>query len=299
MGDGAKAITKAGNRVYKDIPFSRLMCWSHVHKNILPQLKSVSVHSKSIADNIIKDIDNLQWSVLNFESFKKAYDLIEIKYLDKHDTVLNGSLTKFFQYMRKVWIDSGECLWFEGAHPWGVSNNQGIEGKNKEIKQSHTFRRRLEIGELISCLSRFVSEVSDEDDRLLVLPRLSALEGERDSLALKTAGYQWYQCNKTGTDKILRINPKNRYTVSESTGLGKVTNIWAVNSTSGLESGTTLKERAKARLAQRELPTSCSFDEYLKIRSSCWIVEERDGDFYCDCPIGMKVFNVHYNPDTY
>ena len=127
MGDGAKAITKAGNRVYKDIPFSRLMCWSHVHKNILPQLKSVSVHSKSIADNIIKDIDNLQWSALNFESFKKAYDLIEIKYLDKHDTVLNGSLTKFFQYMRKVWIDSGECLWFEGAHPWGVSNNQGIE----------------------------------------------------------------------------------------------------------------------------------------------------------------------------
>ena len=81
----------------------------------------------------------------------------------------------------------------------------------------------LSEGELISCLSRFVSEVSDEDDRLLVLPRLSALEGERDSLALKTAGYQWYQCNKTGTDKILRINPKNRYTVSESTGLGKVT----------------------------------------------------------------------------
>ena len=108
--------------------------------------------------------------------------------------------------MRKVWIESGECLWFEGAHPWGVSNNQGIEGKNKEIKQSHTFRRRLEIGELVSVLSRLVSEISDEDDRLLLSTRLAALEGERDSLALKTAGYQWYQANKTGTDKIIKIN---------------------------------------------------------------------------------------------
>jgi hypothetical protein len=40
----------------------------------------------------------------------------------------------------------------------------------------------------VSVLSQLVSEWSDEDDRLLVSSRLSALEGERDSLSLKTDG---------------------------------------------------------------------------------------------------------------
>ena len=75
--------------------------------------------------------------------------------------------------------------------------------------------------------------------------------------------------------------------------LGKVTNLWIVNSTEGLKSGKSLKERAKERLTHRELPLSTTFDEYMRIRSSCWILEERveNGrrDFFCDCPIGMKV----------
>ena len=299
MGDGAKAITKAGNRVFGHISFSRLMCWSHVHRNITPQLKSVSTHNKSIADSILQDIVDLQWSALNLESFRKAYDLLENKYLGQHDPVVNASLSRFFAYMRKVWIESGESLWFEGANPWGISNNQGIEGQNKQIKQSHTFRRRLDIGELVSVLARLASEWSDEDDRLLESPRLAALDGERDSLSLKTDGYQWYQANKSGTDKIIRINPKDRYTVSESAKLGKVVNIWAVNSTEGLKSAKSLKERAKERIAQRKCPISSSFDEYLKVRGSCWIIEERDGDYYCDCPVSMKVMHMLCNYHSY
>ena len=201
MGDGAKAITKAGDRVFSCIPFSRLMCWAHVHSNISSHLKSVSTHSKSIAERILQDITDMQWSALNLESFNKSYDLLEQKYQGKYESVLNGALSNFFSYMRKVWIESGECLWFEGAHPWSISNNQGIEGQNKQIKQSHTFRRRLEIGELVSVLSRLVSEWSEEDDRLLVSSRLSALKGERNSLSLKTDGYQWYIANKLGADQ--------------------------------------------------------------------------------------------------
>ena len=123
MGDGAKAIAKAGNTVYNGISFSRLMCWSHIHKNILPQLKCISPHNKSVTDSILEDIVDLQWSSLNHGSFNKAYNLLEDKYLATNDTVLNGVLQKFFEYMRSVWIESGECLWFQGAHPWAVSNN--------------------------------------------------------------------------------------------------------------------------------------------------------------------------------
>ena len=44
----------------------------------------------------------------------------------------------------------------------------------------------------------------------------------------------------------------------------------------------------------RRLPLTSSFDEYLTIRSSCWILEERDGDYFCDCPVGMKVSCIIY-----
>ena len=97
--------------------------------------------------------------------------------------------------MRKVWIDCGESKWYEGAHPFHISNNQGVEGKNREIKQSHTFRKRLEIGDLVAVLARMVSEWSDEDDHLLESSRSAALEKQRNSLSLKTDGYQWYKVN--------------------------------------------------------------------------------------------------------
>ena len=294
LGDGAKAITKAGNEVFAGHSFYRLMCWSHVHSNIIPQLKSVCTQNKSVHDKLLGDLVNIQWSALNEASFKKSVELLEKKYLDQADTVLKSVISNFFEYLRKVWINSEEFRWYEGAHPWCISNNQGVEGKNKEIKQSHTFRRRLEIGELLSVLARLVTEWSEEDDHLLNSSRLSSLYGEPNSLSLRTSGYQWYRVNKVGTDKILRVNPKDKYTVSESSefNLGKVDNIWVVNSSEGLKSGKSLKERAKERLASRKIPSSSNFDDYIKVRSSCWFLEERDGDFFCDCPVGMKVFNM-------
>ena len=99
MGDGAKAITKAGKKVFSDMSFHRLMCWSHVHAKILPQLKSVAAHKKEVSESILKDIVDLQWSVLNEKTFRKAFKLIENKYVDKYDVVLNGVLSKFFAYI--------------------------------------------------------------------------------------------------------------------------------------------------------------------------------------------------------
>jgi hypothetical protein len=70
MGDGAKAITKAGEAV--DVSSTtRLMCWALVHAKIVPQLKSVSTHNKKVADTILRDIENLQWSALNEVSLGK------------------------------------------------------------------------------------------------------------------------------------------------------------------------------------------------------------------------------------
>ena len=270
------------------------MCWAHVHSNILPQLKCISAHNKNVSENILKDIVDIQWSALNEMSFRKSFDLLKSKYVGKFDYLLDEAIVKFFTYMHKVWIDSGEFRWYEGAHPWQISNNQGVEGKNRDIKLNYTFRRRLELGELVSVLLNLVSEWSEEDDLLLESSRLAALHGQEKSLSLRTDGYQWYKANKTRADKILKINPKDKYTVSESCEfvLGEVCSLWAVSSSAGLKSGKSLKELAKERIMNRRVPLSASFDQYMEIRSSCWILEERDGDYFCDCPVGMKVFNL-------
>ena len=56
-----------------------------MHSNLLPQLKCVYTHNKTIADNILNDLIDIQWSA----SFRSV-DLLEKKYLDKNDDVLNG-----------------------------------------------------------------------------------------------------------------------------------------------------------------------------------------------------------------
>jgi hypothetical protein len=105
-----------------------MKCWPHVHRNIVPKLKSVSVMDNALANDILHDIENLQWSVLNEKSFRKVFSLLEKKHLD-----LKVPLKVFFDYMRAIWMDSREFRWYEGANPWGVSNNQGAEGKNKVL----------------------------------------------------------------------------------------------------------------------------------------------------------------------
>ena len=63
--------------------------------------------------------------------------------------------------------------------------------------------------------------------------------------------------------------------------------IWAVNSNSN-KIQKTLKERAKERMKQRQNPDHKSFQEYINVRTSCWLLEERNGEFNCDCPVDMK-----------
>ena len=188
--------------------------------------------------------------------------------------------------MHKLWIDTEEHKQYKGAHPWKISNNQGVEGKNKEIKQS----RRLELGELVAVFANMVSEWSEEKENLLESNRLECLQGEINSLSPRTDGYQWYKLNSNSRDKIVRIkNSKQKYTVSEleKFQFGEVTNLWAVNSSAGMKTGICLKERAKERLVHRELPLAKDFDELLADQK--FLLDHRDGEYVCDCPVGMKV----------
>ena len=148
---------------------TRLMCWPHVYRNLIPRLRHMKSLDANLAKNVLADIEDLQWSALNQKVFLHSYNLMEEKYLldDKFDH--KDALEDFFAYFKKVWIDSEENNWFEGANPFASSNNQGIEGKNKEIKAAHTFRKRMPLGSFIDCMLRIVHEWSLEDSSLLIL----------------------------------------------------------------------------------------------------------------------------------
>ena len=149
MADGAREITKAAREVFGEPSTGatdgtgpkniRLMCWSHVFRNFTPMLKSLP---KDLAAKIIQAIEDLQWSVLNENSFRLVYDLLEQQFKDenKDNPEVSVQLSIFFSYFKKQWIDSPVFRWYEFSHPWHLSNNQGIEGVNKSIKENHTFK---------------------------------------------------------------------------------------------------------------------------------------------------------------
>ena len=44
-----------------------------------------------------------------------------------------------------------------------------------------------------------------------------------------------------------------------------------------------LADLVRLRLSKRKEPVYASFDEFVKVRTSCNLIEEIQGEFYCDC----------------
>ena len=188
-----------------------------------------------MGNTIMADIKSLHWSAINEESFRRAYDLLEKKYLTKEmDDKLKDAVQDFFSYFRVQWAESPVSGLWESAHayPWEVSKNQVLEGTNRVIKADHTFKCRCPLGNFFHIVSRMVNEWSRKSDSLLNESRMAMVFDPKEGLKLRTEGYQWAKVNKIGMEMLISINPTNKYTVSEAFKLGPVDKIWAVNSKS-------------------------------------------------------------------
>ena len=119
----------------------------------------------------------------------------------------------------------------------------------------------------------------------------SLRKNKEGGLTLKTRGWKWAQKTpkKAKKNVVLKIDIFNRfgkYTVSEAAGLGKVDTIWVVARDSPRGE---LAELPKVKLDERANPDpTLGRDRKKEIKESCWILEERDGDFFCDCKFGFK-----------
>ena len=158
LGDGAKEITKAGVEVF-GAEGTRLMCWPHTYRNLVPRMSAIKKINKKLQEGLLADIESLLWSYHNEETFGLVFDLLESKYTvdTNHSSQEKIALREFFSYFREQWGPASPVFrWYEGAHPWRVSNNQGIEGTNKYIKKEHTFKRRCPLGTFMDIVDRMV-----------------------------------------------------------------------------------------------------------------------------------------------
>ena len=291
MGDGAPAITKAGEEVFGQCSHpdcthaTRLMCWSHVHRNITPRMKTIGSIDKKVEKDLLIDLENIQWSCTR-DTFEALINLLEKKYLNNQtfsEQMLNA-LDEFFQYFKTVWVTSKERFWFESANPFKSSNNQGVEGVNKDIKQSQTFRKRLPIGSFIDVQLRMCQEWSLSDSSLLEANREKHLFTQPHGLRLRTNGYEWLQSHKENSS-IVKMSATN----VQKTLLENVSTIFAVQSSKTSSSDIPLRDCAKERLKSRfDVSRQSNFDDAMKIRQSCHIIEQVGSDFFCDCHEGIK-----------
>ena len=81
------------------------MCWPHVYRNVLPRLIPIKNANPNLHNNLLHDIEQLQWSANNEVTFRLAYDLLEAKYKTNNMEHLQV-LEEFFLYFRRQWIDS-------------------------------------------------------------------------------------------------------------------------------------------------------------------------------------------------
>ena len=101
---------------------------------------------------------------------------------------------------------------------------------------------------------------------------------------LRSAGYEWLKVNKQKSN-FVKVPASNIKTLSSN-----VTTIFAVPSSKTSTHDVPLKNLAKQRLKSRyDLSSFTSFDDAMKVRNSCHIIEQSGSDFLCDCHEGKDI----------
>ena len=199
MADGAWEMTRSMKEVFGD-EVVRLMCWSHTNRNYTKKIKSISKINKNLAKEIDIDICKIQWMVQTEQEFINVYELFEKKYMEGNFIGKEKEAIEiFFSYFRAQWgPGSHVSKWYEGANPFSISSNQGVENKNLEIKDDFSYRERLDMTKFVKMQEGIVTHNSMNDDSILYLPRVAILKPDSDgkidkkAFNLQELGYKYY-----------------------------------------------------------------------------------------------------------
>ncbi|RNA23002.1 hypothetical protein BpHYR1_014999 [Brachionus plicatilis] len=131
VADAAPAITNGFTKVFNH-PFSRVICWAHVIRNIDSNLITINDEPmrKSIRNQIIRSISNNKIGKKNNESVKV-----------------------FSKYFNDVWLSDSNDAWYESYSLRTPSTNNALESTNRIIKDEATFRKRLSVSDFLNMVS--------------------------------------------------------------------------------------------------------------------------------------------------
>ena len=125
----------------------------------------------------------------------------------------------------------------------------------------------------------------------------------KTGLARQTDGWKFAHQYRAGVkNKVVRIprQSENFTSVSEEHGLGRAEQIFAVNANYQND----LMRCAQEKMAERAQPSQKGWDEKKKILQSCWLIEEVNGDYFCDCYEGIRgrmcehTVGMHFRQNT-
>ena len=108
MADGAWEISRATKEVFGDsigTLRTRLMCWSHVYRNIRPKLATIRKTNKLLAESILSDIEALQWMCQTAAEFNRLTTLLVEHYSTNASLSANELhlVSTFFAYFLAQW----------------------------------------------------------------------------------------------------------------------------------------------------------------------------------------------------
>ena len=112
-----------------------------------------------------------------------------------------------------------------------------------------------------------------------------------DGHSIQEEGFQYFKKNleklpycKMKPGRLVKVNPRGKVTLSE----GQVDHVFALRSNSNTLNQKTLTELTQERMEARANPAGAnyqSYEEWLALRTSFWIVEQQG--LHCDCPLGI------------
>lgn len=259
LADGSEAITNGFQAVFSH-PFTRLMCFFHVRKQVDMYLRPLT--KDQLGPRLKGDIYALQ-TCASTEHFEKASQLFLKKW---RMTKTDDRIRDFIDYFEKEWFLTLPN-WYEGAAPGFPSTNNGLEATNAVIKKENTLRERLPVGQFLTCAANMMRRWSQQRDPHCVNCTHFA-DTASISLPLWTSAYQWATANAP----VLHRTTSNsvQYFVTSS------------------QTSTPITTKLLSQFQRREGKWS-TFDEFKKWRNEIWEIQVfAEKKATCTCPLFLK-----------
>ena len=154
------------------------MCWSHVFRNIRPKLAAIRKANAALGASMLADIESIQWMAQSEaemswcarSSSRTTLSRISARWrgswspTSSSTSLASGALVATLPDGMLVHTPSAsptiryvvnffKCF---SIVPFFIQLVQGLEGTHKEVKQNHTFRTELPLGQLIQMLEQLV-----------------------------------------------------------------------------------------------------------------------------------------------